>query len=244
MQSLTNFKNNLNKLNLLRNKASFLIDDMTVNLTFPTIEDSLELDFNTFLTVISVKKKDIDVKALGIKAESDVELSMGLLLKSNFKTVAQKYFKRYVGDIEFSENIIKIGDKRITSKEYQFIIESMQVAMKKIPLPDLEKEKKEKEELDGMSEMERKMLLKQRAVEEKLAKAKQKKNDKRENGLSLDDVCLALMYHFPQLTIETILSMNFYTLTWYFSYVGQLDAHEVHRIAAGNGLLKNYKYFI
>lgn len=243
MESQTYFKNNLETLTLIRNKISFISEDNIITLTLPTIEDSLNLDFNLFLTIINIKKSSIENPAvLGIKANTDSELSMGMLLKSSFKEIPQRYFLKYVENSEFKNNMIMVNGKRLTSREYQFIIESFLVGMKHIPLPDLEKEKAMKEELEKMSEFERKLYQRQLDTEKRVAKAKERK--KQDSNLSLEDVMLALMYHFPQLAIEKLMSMNFYTLSWYFSYVGQLDAHEVHRIAAGNGLLKNYKYFL
>lgn len=95
---------------------------------------------------------------------------------------------------------------------------------------------KDKDVEPELDEFEKRM----RENEAKINKIKQKVEDQ---SLELDKIMIAVMKEF-NLTIEEVLSLNLFTVFWYYVHALKINNYRVETIAFGNGLIKKHKYFI
>ena len=72
----------------------------------------------------------------------------------------------------------------------------------------------------------------------KIVKVKAKKST---NNITVEQIMLAVTYEFG-ITPKDLLDSNYFSLVWYFSYVGKVDAHKLNQMILSSGLSKQKSY--
>lgn len=232
------FTNNYSDLLLLSNR----------NITFKSVDGESEFElvpmktwdvfFNEdLMTFISFLDMDLETLKANF-AIADIEshydfLSIMLTLGTKHKEArvfANKLLlglQKIVPDVNFEGNEIFIKDMFLSSSVFESIVEIIFkiLSREKIII---------KEDDDEFTRMEK---------EAKLRAERIKKTSKPEEEGKLEDSLIALIYEYPQYTLEDLFQLNIFTFNYLFKFIGKIANYEVSKIAAGNGLAKKHKYF-
>lgn len=242
-----NFKTNFSKLTLLGNeKIKIYFDDKTVEFVPPNVRRYLtDLDFIEFMYILKMEPKDFSKIFNGnFVVETKYEVLMAIL-KTDYKTsLILQYFNELFPNIVYKESHLECNTY-ITSEEYDLLIEFLLVSCAELSFDSLMSkiDGGKQEEIKPLTDLEKRKL----EVEEKLKKAKEKKKsqtDKKDSSITIDQIVVAILYEFPSLSIDDIYSMNMITLLDFWKYVAKVIDTQIHITAAGNGLTKDFTYFI
>lgn len=244
-----NFRTNFSKLCLLSNETiKIYFEDKTVEFVPPTISLYFnDLDFMEFKAILKQNPKDFANYSFGFEVNNAYEALLALL-KIGYKVDSILKFLKFVfPNVEFNNSRLEVDGVFLTSEEYMLLIEFLEVScaekdfdefMKKIePQPD-PKNNKEKE-LSGLAK-------RFKEVEDKLNELKKskKKTDEKQKAITIDQIVVAILYEFPSFSVKDVLDMNVVTLLQFWQYVGKVVDTQIQITAAGNGLIKDFTYFI
>jgi hypothetical protein len=244
-----NFKTNFSKLALLSNDKIFIyFDDKTVEFVPPNIK--LYLNDNRFLEFKSLMKQDVKnfpIKDLGFIVENEYDIFIAILKADYIKYEAEfllTYLNMIFPNIEFNNSRLEIKGIKITYEEYMLLLDFLEVSCAEKDFDDfmnkVEKKAVEVKVEKPLSDLEKRM----KENEEKLNSMKKKKNETRQGAITIDQIVIAIQYEFPSLRLDDIFKMNMFTLLNYWRYVGKVVDTQIQTIAAGNGLIKDFTYFI
>lgn len=221
-----------------------LQDRRNIKFTYPTVEDLLtDLDLQLFLTLISLTKEKLQETKIPINfpTENRGQIISNFIAFSDYGLILKKYFSKYVENVEVKEDGLYINDLKLNSEEYNYIAWIMliscgaeQVADEDIaPVKKVEKLTPEMEAI----------LAKQKEAEEKLRRIKQKKA--KNSGFTIEQVMLAITYEFG-IPMKDLIKLNYYSLFWYFSFVGKVDSHKLNQLIISSGFSKkkDYSYWL
>lgn len=245
-----NFRTNFSKLCLLSNEViKIYFEDKIVEFVPPTMKLYFnDLEFAEFKVLLKQNPKEFSKLNSIYQVTNEYEVFLAIL-KSNYKTEIILYFLNLIfPNINYIDSQLKINNIPLTYEEYMLLIDFLEVScgekdfkefMEKINPENQIKETKNKE----LSEIARRMKETEDKLNE-LKKNKKTKAAKDENAITIDQIVVAILYEFPSLRLEDILNMNVYTLLTFWDYVGKVVDIEIQKIAAGNGLIKDFTYFI
>jgi len=236
---------NFSKINLLRNGTiQFLnFNENIISFNCPTITDMYdELDFNIFIHLLELTPNEIRKYKLPFIAKEKANIIKGLISHTEYSKYLIKYFTKYINNFDYKNKELYINNNLLTNDELEFIIEAILIACgRKEYFIQKENTIEASEEEDNS--MVRELMEQAKKAEEKVQKANKYKQQNSQDGLSTDDVMMAILYEFPSLQINDIFAMNYFTMSWYFSYIGKIDQHRINTMAYANGAMKkNYKH--
>lgn len=225
-------EHNINKLTMLANKQFYLVNlsKKKVYFTVPSLQDFLyDTNLATFLTIWDLDLKNFEE----FKVKNRYDLLMMFIKNQMYIDEIFTTVNKYIVDAKIENAGIMINGDRLILDELAFIIQAWRIALGAEDIKVLDPAKEVEPELDEFEKM-----LKER--EAKVKRIKQKVED---SNLELDKVLAAISKEY-QFTIDDILPMNLFTIFWYYMHALKYNNYRVETIAAGNGLLKNHKYFI
>ena len=230
------FKHNCSKFYLLTNKPVIFTDgEKSFTVKLPSLQDIyINEDLNFFLDFV---QKDLnEVKGLinvDIETHYDfIHLVLNLTrINSEFNIIGNKILsalKSFNEKISFIK-YLQIEDIIITKDIFFSIVEVILMSLDK----EMIKIKDEDDEFD-------------RAIKQAKMRAQKIRNNAKEtkDGLSIEDMLVAILYEYPQYKLEDLMIMNLHTIYYLFRYIGKIANYEVSIIAAGNGLTKKHNYFV
>lgn len=246
-----NFKTNFNKISLLGNKLiKIYFDDKTIEFVPPSVESYLtDYDFIEFMFLMKLTpeefSKSFNNQIFVIKNSYEVFMT---LLKIDYKKESLlNYFKKIFPNIDYLNSHLECDGKDINSDEYNLLIDFLLVScaekdfndfMAKI---DFSYQTKNKE----LTPLQKKKLEQEKKLEEIKNKKKQKnKGSESKDAITIDQIIIAVLYEFPGLTLQEIYNMNMITLIEFWKYVSKVLDTQIQIVAAGNGLVKEFTYFI
>jgi hypothetical protein len=215
----------------------------SIKFTYPTIEELFtELDLQLFITLISLNKEKIKQFQLPINFQSETkgEIVSGLMAFTEYKTILSKYFLKYIYKSQEKDGALYVEDEKINTKELDYIIKITLISSGLEPLDEEELKKAPSQKVNPEIEA---ILAKQKEAEEKLKKIKQKKAEK--SGLSIEQIMLAINYEFG-ISLKELIKLNYYSLFWYFGFVGKVDSHKLNQLIISSGFSKkkDYSYWL
>jgi glutamyl/glutaminyl-tRNA synthetase len=238
MEQQYNIRTTFDKMSLINNvPVQFSINDRRViEFRFPTIRESLgDINFSSFLGIIlltpaKVKEKKLD---FGVIIQKQGDIIQGLVGNKDHSKLIVPYLLRYIKDAVFKENAIYVNEEKVMSYEFDYIVDKLMISMSQKSF--VEDDEKEKENTNPTIA---KILEAQRESEEKLKKSKSKKST---NNLTIEQIMLAVGYEFG-ISQKDLLESNYFSLIWYFSYVGKVDSHKLNQMILSSGLSKQKSY--
>lgn len=232
------FNHNCSKTYLLINKPVIFIDEET-NQTFQINLPTLEAFYTNqnLLLLLSILEKDLfELEKIisNVKLKDSYDF-IHIVFSLSEKVIEFNKLKKelliglcYLNNGFNFNKILRINDIIITPEIFNLIVD--------VIFMSLDKEKtKINEKDDEFTRMEK---------EAKMRAERIRKNSKKEDKDSLNDMLIAILYEFPQYQLKDLFQLNVYTIYYLFKYVGKIANYEVSKIAAGNGLAKKHKYFI
>lgn len=244
-----NFKTNLNKNTLIGNEIiKIYFENKTVEFVPPNLRKYImDLDF---LETYYVLKQNPDDFNKNINTGMKIETRYGILRYFLYTKFREEWFGYFIGslfpNIEILDDKLLCNNSEITSEEYEILFDFIAVSCAEISYEDfIKKIDNSSSKIKDLTEDEKK----QKEVQERLEKAKNKKNKKdtnKSNGnkITIDQIVIAILYEFSNLSIEDVYNMNMFTLLEFWSYIGKIIDNQIQIVAAGNGNLKEFTYFI
>jgi len=241
VEGLANFNTDFSILRLLSSQPiTGYIGDIEFKIIPPKLLDYYNASFSFLLSIL---EKDVDeIKNIivgqkldnhyllfsfilaGVDKTEDV-VKLGILILSGLQLI--------VPDLVFEDKMFKIKGEFISEQTFnQFIL----IFFKML--------KKDKIMINPTDD---KFTKKEKEMKMKVQRIKRNANKNGSKGNSMEDMLAAILYEFPQYTLEDLFELNIYTIYYLFGYVGKIANYEVSKIAAGNGNLKKskkHKYFI
>ena len=238
-----NFKTDLSKLLLLGNKTINLIfDDKIIKFNPPSMELLFSYDFLQMKTLLKTDPKSIDTKQLGFIVENEYELFLAFLKLAPNSEIILENFNKIFPNINFINNNLICNDSTITYEEFMLMNDLLDISCGDKDLNSFLKEqsdeKKEKKN-SHLSDLEKRM----KENEEKLKKIKEDKKGN-QDSITIDQIVIAIIYEFPGLKIDDVFKMNFYSVLELWKYISKIVDTKIQIVAAGNGLIKDFTYFI
>lgn len=236
---MSNFKHNFSELLLLANK-NVTFTDSSSGFSFDLIPISVEdMFFDQDLSVlIGIFEKELSELAGTFDSKIDNYLTLLILLCSvgenrkeakELAAIIQKALKKIVPEIVFDGAMFRIKNQILYPELLDEIIDIIFkiLGRKRVVI---------NKEDDEFTVAQKKAQLRAEKI--------RKSGKKKEEGNSIEDILLALIYEYPQYKLEDLFKLNVFTFNYLFSKVGQIANYEVSKIAAGNGLTKKHKYLI
>lgn len=247
MEQASNIRSSLDKLALINNlPVEFSIDNRrTISFRCPTIRElTSELDIRLFIGLISLtpeKIKELKIN-LPFNGKDPGSIVQGLLFSDEYTGVLSKYLLRFVTNAKYGDKEISVDGEKVLSYELDYIVHVMLISLSKKEY-DEDNSEDEQKKLEKENPIMAKILAAQKEAEEKLKKAKSKKD--KSSNYSTEEIMLAVSYEF-NVPFEKMLDMNFFGVIWYFGYVGKVDAHKLNQMILSSGMSKqkNYNYWL
>lgn len=240
-----NFNTDLSKLLLLGNKTIHIfLKDKVINFNAPSLELLYSLDFIELKNILEIDYTTL--KNIPAIVANQYEFFLAYLKESGRKDILLENFNKVFPSIKYSSSQLFCNNIPLTSDEFDLLINFIKVSCGEKDLSILLEEPKEEkiEESKPLTEFQ-KLALKMKGNEERLKKMKEKSNKKGSSAdITIDQIVIAIIYEFPSLKIEDIFQMNLYSILELWKYVSKVIDTQIQITAAGNGLIKNFTYFI
>jgi hypothetical protein len=238
-----NFRTNFSKTALLSNSKIIVeFDDKTVELVPPTLSQYLhDLDMIQTLGVLRIEPKDFN--DIVLESNFIVDSKMGVLLsifdlkQFNGDKIKQTLFKIFP-NLTYNRTEILCEGLPLSNEEFDLLLKMLQISCDEQKFEVLSQKSQEDSEID------KKLKEKQDKVNQLKKKTKEIKQDSKNTEITMDQIVMALCYEFPSFTPEYIFNMNVFSVMYYYSYIGKIIDNQIQIVAAGNGLTKEFKYFI
>ena len=243
-----NFKTNLTRLALLSgSNIKIYFENKVVELCPPSLKLYLtDLDFLEFLSLLKQKPVDFNknIALTGYSVETSYDV-LQLLIKLEYKTSELlTYFKIIFPNSDFRDGVFYFNDQELTNEEYDIILEILLLTCAEgdLNLFLSKLETKEEPVVKKLSVIEKKM--KENADKMASMKKVDEKTKNSNSTITIDQIVIGILYEFPSLRLEDIFSMNMVTLLDFWKYVSKVVDNQIQIVAAGNGLTKEFTYFI
>lgn len=245
-----NFRTNLNKLSLIANeKIKFYFEDKVVEFVPPSLRlYLLDLDYSLLAFVLRQTPESLSklINPLPFVIENKYETFLLILKLEGDKHL--NIFNKIFPNITFEEDQLKCEGIPLTSEEYDILIEALEVSCSEKDLDKFLNKLESKEDHTASNSLIEEAQKRLSAAKEK-GKPVENKKQKEEStqkgkGVTIDQIVISVLYEFPSLSIERIYDMNMFTLLQFWSYVSKVVDNQIQIIAAGNGNLKKFTYFI
>jgi hypothetical protein len=227
------------KMSLIHNtKVQFSVNDRRViEFRFPTVKETLgDLQFKVFLGIIILTPEEIKKRDLkfNFKIEKVGDLIQGLIASRDYFKNIVPYLLKYITNSEYKDAGIYVDNEKIMSYELNYIVEKILISVGQSTF----KEEEKKENIENINPMMANILKAQKESEEKLKKKKEKNS---QGKLSIEEIMLAVTYEFG-ISQKDLLDLNYFSIIWYFGYVGKVDAHKLNQMILSSGMSKQKSY--
>lgn len=238
-----NFRTNFSKTALLSNtKIIVEFDDKTVELIPPTLNQYLhDLDMIQTLGILRIEPKDFNEQV----SESNfiVDSKMGVLLsifdlkQFNGDKIKQTLFKLFP-NLTYGRTEIFCEGLPLSNEEFDLLLKMLLISCDEQKFEALSPKSQED------SEIEKKLKEQQNKINQLKKKTQEVKQANSNTEITMDQIVMVLCYEFPAFTPDYIFNMNVFSVMYYYSYIGKIIDNQIQIVAAGNGLAKEFKYFI
>lgn len=215
-----------------------------IKFIYPTIEELLtDLDLQLFLTLLALDKEKIKQAKMPVNfsVETRGEIISNFIGFTDYGVILKKYFAKYIEKAEIKEDGIYVNEVKIISKEFEYIawIILISCGAEQVRDEDIGPAKK----VEKLSPEMEAILKKQKEAEERLRKIKEKKA--KQSGFTIEQIMLAIAYEFG-IPMKDLIKLNYYSLFWYFGFVGKVDSHKLNQLIISSGFSKkkDYSYWL
>lgn len=223
------FDTNLSKIILLINEKIYVsYNDIKIEIHIPNLFEIL--NDSQILTLVNGLNNEKDIWLMNgmFRATNSYEFLVGILKysKENYEDIFHLIFP----NISFNSNGFIFNNKTIPELIMEKAIEILLIGMDYKNFDDFYKDEAEDEMISSF-------YKRKKELEDKVNKIKKGKD----KAIDLDKRLVIIQYCFPNLSIEKLITMNLFSITYYFIISQKILIQKVQDIAAGNGLNKNYK---
>lgn len=244
-----NFKTNFSKLALLGNeKIKIYFDDKTVEFAPPNLQlYLLNVEFMEFKALFGLEIDDFNKQfnQTHFIVETKYDILMTILKTGYQQDNILKYLSIVFPNLEYREDLLYVDDKALIDEEFDLLIRILNISCAEVEIDPFLKEIGKGSTSKGielLNDIQKKNQEKIDAIRNKNTKTKDKSSTK-DNAITIDQIVFAIMYEFS-LKIDDIYRMNMFTLLYYWSYISKVVDNQIQIVAAGNGNIKKFTYFI
>lgn len=237
------FTNDYKKELLFINKPVTFIETGTGNkiiLKLPTLHDLYyREDLMTLISILEQNINDIGKMMPQVEINSHFDF-IGLILALGQRRSELKELRdTLLSAFDFLLSKFTVEGNLIKFESGTYMIRELFDSIQEIILESTGREKPIiiKEEDDEFTRREKEAEMRVRKIKESARKSTKSEKD------YFEDMLVTIIYEFPQYKLEDLFGMNMYTVTTLYKNAGKIANYEVMKIAAGNGLAKNFKYF-
>lgn len=223
------FDTNLSKIILLTDNNIYVsYNGIKIEIHIPNLFEIL--NDNRILLLASGLNNDNQVWLMNrlFRATNSYEYLIGILKysKENYEDVFHLCFP----GLNFNNNTLSCDSEIIPEEIMIKAIDVLLIGMDYKNFNDFYNSEDE-------DEMVSSFYKRKKELDDKIHKIKKDK----EKNVDLDKRLVIIQYCFPNLSIEKLLTMNLFSITYYFIISQKILLQKVQDIAMGNGLNKNYK---
>lgn len=223
------FDTNLSKIILLTDNNIYVsYNGIKIEIHIPNLFEIL--NDNRILLLASGLNNDNQVWLMNrlFRATNSYEYLIGILKysKENYEDVFHLCFP----GLNFNNNTLSCDGEIIPEEIMIKAIDVLLIGMDYKNFNDFYNSEDE-------DEMVSSFYKRKKELDDKIHKIKKDK----EKNVDLDKRLVIIQYCFPNLSIEKLLTMNLFSITYYFIISQKILLQKVQDIAMGNGLNKNYK---
>ena len=243
---MKNFTSDFQKELLLINRpVNFTHTGTSKKLTFnlPTLEDLFVHDEIMLLSTLLAKSvEDLQKMIPGVEIDSHFHFITLIVAMGEFNENFEDLRNSILKSFELLLTGLESKSGIMTFENGLLFEEDLFNSFRKIFLLSLGNEEiletETEEDDDEFTRREKEAEARVRRIKESAAKRK----SKQEEG-GMEKMLVSILYEFPQYKMEDLFNMNLYTIYYLYKNVGKIANYEVMKIAAGNGLAKDFKYF-
>lgn len=248
-----NFRTNFGKLALLGNvPIKIYFPSKTVEFVPPNITTYLlDEKFLSFLYFIKLTPQEFKkiVEKQDFIVENKYEVFLTYLKSEVGVQDVLGYFKKIFPNLEYKTSQFFCGESPLNSEEYDILLEMLSISCGEEEIePFLKKMETSAQEPKELSPAEKRMKETQdklKAIKEKGKKKNNKKdNNSKSSTITIDQIVIAILYEFPSFKLDDLYNMNMFTLLSFWKYVSKVVDNQIQIVAAGNGHIKEFTYFI
>lgn len=244
------FKTNFSKLTLIGNQEiKIYFENKTIEFVPPNLRLYLsDMDFNEMFYILKQTPEDYYKMANNIDFIVNNKYETLLAILKIFPRAKDliKSFNTVFPNLIYIENHFECNSSPLSSEEYETIIDMLLVSCAEKDYEEFLKGTKPKEEKKNSFQIEAEKRL-EAAKAKKLDKKKDKKENKessKANNITIDQIVISVLYEFPGFTLDRVYDMNMFTLLEFWKYVSKVVDNQIQIVAAGNGNVKKFTYFI
>ena len=248
-----NFRTNFGKLALLGNvPIKIYFPSKTVEFVPPNITTYLlDENFLSFLYFIKLTPQNFKelVQQPEFVVENKYEVFLTYLKTGVGVQDTLNYFKQIFPNLEYKTSQFYCGESAITFEEYDILLRMLSISCGEEEiepfLKNVEMSAQEPKELSPAEKRMKEVQDKLKAVKEKGKKKNTKEEkDSKSSTITIDQIVIGILYEFPSLKLDDIYKMNMFTLLSFWKYVSKVVDNQIQIVAAGNGHIKEFTYFI
>lgn len=241
-----NFNTNFSPLSLISNQPIRVIfENKYIDFMAPPVKDYLmNYEFAEFMYYLRLTVEEFNTHAVerGGYAESKYGIiKLILLLAQDKRESIIKYFTQIFTNTRYDDYQFFVGEFEISDEEYETMLEFLFVSCGET---EMEPFLKKIDYSSGRPLSKIEQIMKDNEEKIKKRKKKKKETEDKANAVTMDQVVIAILYEFPSLTLDKIIDMNMYSLLTFWKYVGKVVDNQIQIVAAGNGNIKEFTYFI
>lgn len=223
------FDTNLSKILLLTNNNIYVsYNNIKIEIHIPSLFEIL--NDNRILSLVSGLNNDNQIWLMNrfFRATNSYEYLIGILKYSqeNYEDILHLCFPELI----FNNNNFICNGEVIPEAIMIKAIDILLIGMDYKNFNDFYNNEDEDEMISSF-------YKRKKELDDKIHKIKKDK----EKNIDLDKRLVIIQYCFPNLSIEKLITMNLFSITYYFIMSQKILIQKVQDIAMGNGLNKNYK---
>lgn len=240
-----NFRTNFNKISLLGNELiKIYFEDKTVEFVPPNLRLYLtDLDFTELMFILKQTPEEYNsmVKIPTFIVNNNYEVFLAILKVYEKSTTTIYYFNKLFPNLDYIDSQFKCNDVPLTYEEYNILIDILLVSCAEKEYEEfVNRTKKVEVKNSFLTEAENRL----KAIKDKAKKVDKEENTSKTNAITFDQIIIAILYEFPSLTLDRIYDMNMFTLLDFWKYISKVVDNQIQIVAAGNGNVKKFTYFI
>lgn len=240
-----NFRSNFDKFALIGSEPiKIYFENKTVTFVPPSVRMYFtDYDFVEFSILFKQNPKHFKREILleSFIVNNRYEALLAIIESKYKKEMIFKYLKKLFPNIEYLNGDLCFDGIPLLPEEYEILVDFYEASCLETDFTDFMR----KIDINYQSQIEDE---KTKEIQERLERAKKKNKKSEKNSgsktITIDQIVIGILFEFQSLKIEDVYNMNLFTFFEFWKYISKITDYKIQVVAAGNGLIKEFTYFI